>query len=283
MKSFTTGLTGDDASFGTELNYPNDLVNFRIGFLQVGENFVAGLGFVPRRNIRNYYGSFRLGPRPKIKSILQVKTGFSYAFISDLSLHALQSAEIKLNYGEIDFLSGDIIALSSQVQFESLPTDFILFQKYIIAADDYTFWNHSLQLMSAKRRNFWAAMQIGHGGFYSGTRTDWLMQVGYKVFVPVYVGLESDRKYIHLEGEQVITQIFRFNLNLLFSPNLSLYSFVQYENQTETMGWQSRFQWILRPGKEIFFIWNSPHIDPYDRFNQPDYEARLKVNYTIRF
>ena len=109
------------------------------------------------------------------------------------------------------------------------------------------------------------------------------MQVGYKVFVPVYIGLESDRKYIHLEGEQVITQIFRFNLNLLFSPTLSLYSFAQYDNQTETIGWQSRFQWIIRPGKEIFFVWNSPHMDPYDRFNQPDYEARLKVNYTIRF
>jgi hypothetical protein len=283
LKSFTPGLTGDDATFGTELNYPNDLLNFRIGYLQVGENFIAGLGFVPRRDIRNFYGSFRLGPRPKIKGILQIKTGFSYAFFENLSLGDLQSAVAKLNYGEIDFLSGDIIALSSQVQFESLLTDFILFQKYTIAAGDYTFWNHSLQLMSAKRRNFWAAMQIGTGGFYSGTRTDWLMQVGYKVFVPVYIGLESDRKYIHLEGEQVVTQIFRFNLNLLFSPNLSLYSFAQYDNQTETIAWQSRFQWIIRPGKEIFLVWNSPHMDPYDRFNQPDYEARLKINYTIRF
>ncbi len=283
MKSFTTGLTHDDVSFGTELNYPNDLVNFRIGYLQVGENFVAGLGFVPRSDIRNFYGSFRLGPRPKIKGILQVKTGFSYMFISDRALNSLQSAEIKLNYGEIDFLSGDIIALSSSFQFESLQEDFDLFEKYTINAGDYPFWNHSLQLISAKRRKFWAAMQVGTGSFYSGTRTDWIMQVGYKVFVPVYVGLESDRKYIHIDGEQVVAQIYRFNLNLLFSPNLSLYSFAQYDNQTETIGWQSRFQWIIRPGKEIFFVWNSPHMDPYDRFNQPDYEARLKVNYTIRF
>ncbi len=127
MKSFTTGLTRDDVSFGTELNYPNDLVNFRIGYLQVGENFIAGLGFVPRRDIRNFYGSFRLGPRPKSKSILQIKTGFSYAFFENLSLGDLQSAEINLNYGEIDFLSGDIIALSSKVQFESLVNGFCSF------------------------------------------------------------------------------------------------------------------------------------------------------------
>ena len=132
MKSFTNGLTHDDVSFGTELNYPNDLVNFRIGYLQVGENFVAGLGFVPRSDIRNFYGSFRLGPRPKIKGILQVKTGFSFTFFESLSLGELQSAEVNLNYGEIDFLSGDIISLSSQVQFESLLADFMLFQKYTI-------------------------------------------------------------------------------------------------------------------------------------------------------
>jgi hypothetical protein len=80
-----------------------------------------------------------------------------------------------------------------------------------------------------------------------------------------------------------VAQIFRLNLNLLFSPALSLYSFAQYDNQTEKIGWQSRFQWILKPGKEIFLVWNSPRTDPFDRFKQVFYEARLKINYTIRF
>ena len=282
MMSFTSGLS-DNLSLGTELNYPNDFFNFRIGYLQIGENFTAGLGFVPRTDIRNFYGSFRFGPRPKMKGILQIKSGLSFSFISDLSSGGLESAEVNLNYCEIDFLSGDIIILSSRYQIESLMTDFVLFDKYTIGANDYNFWSHSLQLISAKRRNFWAAMQIATGSFYSGTRTDWIVQVGYKIFVPVYIGLESDRKYISLGNDQFVAQIFRFNLNLLFSPALSLYSFAQYDNQTETIGWQSRFQWIIKPGKEIFLVWNSPRIDPFDRFKQEIYEARLKINYTIRF
>jgi hypothetical protein len=282
MMSFTSGLS-DNLSLGTEINYPNDFLNFRVGYLQIGENFTAGLGFVPRTDIRNFYGSFRLGPRPKMKGILQIKSGLSFSFISDLSSGGLESAEVNLNYGEIDFLSGDIIILSSRYQIESLMMDFVLFDKYTIVANDYNFWSHSLQLISAKRRNFWAAMQIATGSFYSGTRTDWIVQAGYKIVVPVYIGLESDRKFIGLGNDHFVAQIFRLNLNLLFSPALSLYSFAQYDNQTETIGWQSRFQWILKPGREIFLVWNSPRTDPFDRFKQEIYEARLKINYTIRF
>jgi hypothetical protein len=283
LKSFTEDLKGDDISLGTELNYPNDFINFRLGYLQIGENFVSGLGFVPRSNIRNFYGSFRIGPRPKNSKILQVKTGVSYSFISDLKRGDLQSAGIDLNLCEIDFLSGDIMMLTSQVQYESLLGDFPIIEGYTIPAGNYNFWSHSLQLLTAKRRNLWAGARIGYGGFYSGNLTEWLMQLGYKVIVPIYVGVESDRNYVSLPEGSFVTQIYRANLNFLFSPNLSWYNFAQYDNQTETLGWQSRFQWIIKPGKEIYLTWNSPYIDPMNRFRPEVYEARLKVNYTIRF
>ena len=283
LKSFTPDLTGNDFSFGTEINYPNDFINFRFGYLQIGEDFLPGLGFVPRNNVRNLYGSFRVGPRPKNSILLQVKTGVAYTFISHLTWVGIQSAEIAFNLGELVFLSGDMIVLSSVFQFESLMEDFDIIEGYTIPANDYNFWNHSLQLLSAKRRNFWAGTRIGYGTFYSGTRTDWLMQLGYKVIVPVYIGLESDLKFVTLEEGSFETQIYRFNLNFLFSPKLSWYNFAQYDNQSESLGWQSRFQWIIKPGKEIYLTWNSPFIDPLERFRPEIYEARLKVNYTIRF
>jgi hypothetical protein len=283
LKSFTPGLTDNDVSWGTELNYPNDLINFRLGYFQIGEDFLPGLGFVPRINIRDFYGSFRLGPRPKNSRILQIKSGIDYSLVTELTMGNIQSAEFEFNICEINYLSGDVITLSSQYQFESLQEDFVIFEDYIIPADDYNFWSHSLQLLSAKRRNFWAGTRISYGGFYSGSRTDWLLQLGYKVFVPVYIGLESNRNFMSLPEGNFETQIYRFNLNLLFGPNLSLYSFAQYDNQTETIGWQSRFQWIIRPGKEVFFTWNAPYMDPMDRFRTESYEARVKVNYTIRF
>jgi uncharacterized protein DUF5916 len=283
LKSFTQGKNGDDISFGSEINFPNDLLNFRVGYLQIGENFTPGLGFLPRKNIRNFYGGIGVGPRPEINGIIQIKSGIQYLFISNLKSGNLQTSQIDFNLSEFRFLTGDAISLTSQYQFESLDMDFNIFKNFVIPADEYKFWRHSLKLTSAKRRNFWIASKIELGDFYSGKRTDWLLQTGYKVFVPVFVGLESDRRWVKLPDGNFITQIYRVNLNFLFSPNLSWYNFAQYENQTETIGWQSRFQWIIRPGKEIFLTFNSPIIDPMERFSSEVYEARVKVKYAIRF
>ncbi len=283
LKSFTSGLSGNDISYGTEINYPNDLLNFRIGYLQIGENFTPGLGFIPRKNIRDFYGGIILGPRPKNSPVLQVKTGIKYVFISDLKNGGMQTSQIDFNLADVIFLSGDLISLSSQYQYESLSSNFNIFGSFVIPVADYNFWRHTLSLTSAKRRNVWASTKLGVGSFYSGKRTDWLIQMGYKISVPVYFGVESDRKWVDLPDGSFVTQIYRLNLNFLFSPNLTWYNFAQYENQNETIGWQSRLQWIIKPGKEIFLVFNSPLIDPLERFKPEVYEARVKVKYTIRF
>jgi hypothetical protein len=283
VKSFTEGLTGNDISFGSEINYPNDFFNFRLGYLQIGEDFTPGLGFTPRKNIRNFYGGFGFGPRPQNSPVMQIKTGVKYTFISDLKNGGLMTSMVDFNLSDIIFLSGDIVSLSTQYQYEVLETDFHIFDDFVIPADEYQFWRYSLTLTSAKRRNLWASTKVGLGSFYSGERTDWLIQAGYKVVVPVYIGMESDRRWVTLPDGSFITQIYRLNLNFLFSPNLSWYNYVQYENQSETIGWQSRFQWIINPGKEVFVTFNSPLIDPLDRFQPEIYEARVKVKYTIRF
>lgn len=283
LKSFTQSLSGDDISFGTEINYPNDFMNFRFGYLQIGEDFIPGLGFIPRRNIRNTYGGFGLGPRPKNSPVMQIKTGIKYSFISDLKNGGLLTSDVDFKISDIIFLSGDMISLASQYQYDLLTDSFAIFDDIIIPADEYHYWRHSLTLTSAKRRSFWAASRIGLGSFYSGKRTDWLVQTGYKVFVPLYLGLESDLRWVNLPEGSFQTRIYRFTLNVLFSPGLSWYNFAQYENQTETIGWQSRLQWIIKPGKEIFLTFNSPLIDPMERFRAEIYEARVKVKYALRF
>jgi hypothetical protein len=283
LKSFTEGLKGKDFSFGTEINYPNDLLNLRAGYFEIGENFTPGLGFVPRKGIRDIYGGLTLGPRPEDSPILQIKTGALYSFVFNTRNNDLLTGEINLNYSNITFMSGDIISLESQYQFEKLEEPFNIFDTITIPADDYSFWYHTLTLTTAKRRNLWGLAKLSYGSFYSGTRTDLLIQSGYKICVPVYLGIDAERRWVSLAEGDFVTQIFRINLNFLFSPNIYWSNFAQYDNKTETIGWQSRFQWIIKPGKEVFLTFNSPLIDPMERFTPEVYEARLKVKYTIRF
>jgi len=283
MKSFTTGLKGDDFSFGTELNYPNDFLNFRTGYIRIGNNFMPGLGFVPRKGISDIYGGIMLGPRPDNSPVLQVKTGVDYSLIYGLNKKDLLTADINLSYSTITFLSGDIISAASQYQYEKLEEPFNIFKSITIHPDDYHFWRHTLTITSAKKRNLWALAKFGFGTYYSGKRSDLLIQTGYKIAVPVYLGVDAEHRWVDLEEGEFVTKIYRVNLNFLFGPNISWSNYAQYDNKSEKIGWQSRFNWIIKPGKEVFLTFNSPTIDPMERFSPESYEARIKVKYTIRF
>jgi len=283
VKSFTDGLKGEDVTFGTEINYPNDFLNIRAGYLQTGENFTAGLGFVPRKNIRDFYGSIFLGPRPQTPPVLQIKSGFDYVIISDLQTGRIQTAETGLDFIKVTMISGDEFSFFTDYNYEFLESEFNIFDTIKIPPGEYGFWRPRLMISSAKRRNLWASVRMETGSFYSGKRNDLLIQAGWKPFVQLYIGAESDTRWVHLPGGDFTAKIYRMNLNLLFGPNITWYNYAQYDNKTDRIGLQSRFQWIIKPGRTIFLTWNSPSIDPMERFRPETYEARIKIKYSVRF
>ena len=147
----------------------------------------------------------------------------------------------------------------------------------------YKFFWQTISLHSAQRRKLWGTLDYRFGGFFNGTRNELKIKAGYKVVVPLFVGGELIRNNVELSDDGFIAYIYRVNLNILFSPDITLYNFIQYDSQSERMGWQSRFQWIMSPGREIFLVWNSIARDPYERFQMEEASARLKVKFTIRF
>lgn len=103
------------------------------------------------------------------------------------------------------------------------------------------------------------------------------------MLAPLFLGAELIRNDISLEETDFTVNIYRMNLNILFNPDITLYSFIQYDCQSNKTCWQSRFQWIIRPGKEIFLVWNSIARDPFERYQLEQAGARFKVKYTLRF
>lgn len=286
LKSWTEGLAGDDASFGLDMNYPNDFFFFRLGYQQIGENYRAGIGFVPRLGIRQSYGYIGLGPRPNTWGIQQIEFETGLDYITDMD-NKLLSRLFAINAPSIEFISGDQVQFSSQMQYEYLDEDFEIFPEdsIIIPEGEYDFWRYSVMMESAKRRNFYTAIEYIWGGFYDGDRRDIILEAGYKVFVPLFLSLEFEQNDVSLESGDFQTRIYRANVNVFFSPDITLTNFVQYDNVSRSVGWQSRFRWILKPGNEIIFVWNSAmkETPERDRFRIYESSSRLKLNYNFRF
>ena len=287
LKSFTSRKDpewqdGKDLAFGAEFSYPNDFLSIRMGHMEIQEHFEAGVGFVPRPGVRTTYGWFRLGPRPEKWGIMQVMSGIGGEYITDFG-NELLTWEIYAQPLEVRFLSGDMFDYKFVPTFEKLHESFNIYEDHLIPAGDHHFTWHEITLTSAQRRILWGSLAYRFGGFYNGTRNEITLKGGYKVIVPLYIGGELIRSDVNLAESGFIATIYRLNLNVLFNPDISLYSFIQYDSESGKMGWQSRFRWIIRPGKEIFLVWNSIASDPYGRFQMQEASARLKVKYTIRF
>jgi len=282
LKSSTDSLKNDDWAFGGEIVYPNDFLFYRIGFHQIDKNFRAGIGFVPRLDIRESYAEFSFGPRPKRWGLLQIffKTGIDY--ITDM-VNQLQTRKIDFTPIHLRFLSGDEVIFTTSSQFERLNEDFDIYTDHIIPTGIYQFRRHTLSIESARRRNFWSTFQYTWGHFYNGNRQEAVLAFGYKVSVPLFIGSEYEHNDVWLTDGKFSTDIIRLNANILFSPDVTLYNFIQYDSFSKSMGWQSRFRWILSPGNEILFVWNSVWDDPLERYRVQQSTTRIKVKYNYRF
>jgi hypothetical protein len=286
LKSSTDSLQGKDISWGVEVNYPNDFLKFRAGHQEIGENYRAGIGFTPRLGIKENYIEAALGPRPDRWGILQVNFRASGDFITDFD-NRLLTREIQFTPLEVEIIAGDVFGTNASPRYEFLDEDFEIYPKdsITIPAGEYNFWRYSIQIESAQRRRVWFQPQFTWGSFFNGHRQDYEFRFGYKINTPIFVGLEYELNKVSLPEGDFTTEIYRANANIFFSPDISLTNFIQYDNLTERIGWQSRFRWILKPGNEILFVWNSSIYQGLDeeRFAVQESFTRLKLNYNFRF
>ncbi|MBN1482465.1 hypothetical protein EH223_10510 [candidate division KSB1 bacterium] len=282
LRSTANDSNGTDIAYGSSFFYPNDFIWIASGFHQIGDNFCPGLGFVPRRGVRQIYFRGGLGPRPQKWGILQSISGIHFNRITDLQnqLITREAGVMPLN---IEFISGESIAFSFTHVYERLVEDFPIHPEHSIPVGAYRFWRCELEATTARRRPFYIAADIEAGGFFTGTLRTFEAEIGWKIGVPFLVGLDIEHNDVYLDTGDFSTDVVRLNFDVLFGPDIFLVNFLQYDNLSKKLGWQSRFVWILKPGQEVFLVWKSISTDPLEHLEISEYAARLKLKYTIRF
>lgn len=283
LKSNTRNMEGDNGAWGAQFSYPNDLIKARLGHHQIEKNFIAGMGFVPRTNMKETYGEFEFGPRPGKWGIMQVLFGGSFNSISNLESKKVETSEIQVQPLGIRFFSGEEIGYSLINQQEFLYSDFNIFNDINIQQSGYQWWRHKIELKTKGARNIWGEASYGFGEFYDGAREDIILKANWKVAVPFFLGGSFIQNHVELPDGNFTANIYQISANILFSPDITLYNFVQYDNASKNAGWQSRFQWILKPGNEIIIAWNTQFLKPDGPFFMDESALRLKLKYNIRF
>jgi hypothetical protein len=282
LKSNTKGLSDSDVSWGGTITYPNDFLYFSLGHHEIGENFIAGMGFVPRTNIKESYGNIKIGPRPNKWGILQVLAGVGFDHIVNFS-NVLETRSIDFSPLILRFKSGEEFSYSISQSLENLENEFKIYSTFVIPIGQYEFYRHSLKLLTAGSRNLAGDCSFVWGDFYNGYRKDFSVGVNYKVAVPFFFGARYKQNEVSLPDGNFTTRIYQVNANILFSPDITWNNYFQYDNSSKTIGVQSRFQWIVKPGNEIIIAWTSNLSKPLERYVMNESALRFKLKYNIRF
>ena len=76
--------------------------------------------------------------------------------------------------------------------------------------------------------------------------------------------------------------MFELGADINFSPNLSWATLVQFDNESDILGLQSRLRWILKPGNDLFVVINRGWEERDDRFRPISNRFTVKFQYTFR-
>ncbi|MCP3984553.1 MAG: carbohydrate binding family 9 domain-containing protein [bacterium] len=279
--STTSGPVGDDTAWSARLAYPNDLWNWALDIKQVGEDFNPALGFVNRPETRQSIASLRRRWRPA-GSAVRIYEASAFGIVTTDLGNDLESLYVSSN-GRIENHAGDFIKLEGNIQTEVLETAFEILPGIVVPKDRYDFSRVTLSGGTATSRPLAAELSFGAGTFYSGHIRAGRALLEWRASKHFFASLEFLQNSVRLHEGNFTTRLGRVNINVVFTPDLSWETFMQFDNLSNSLGWNSRLRWILRPGEEIVFVWNQA-------FDTTNYDLRGertnligKVSWTFRF
>jgi len=291
LKSLNEGNSQRDSSYGASVEYPNDLVEMELIWRDVQKDFEPALGFVSRRNVRLLRAGGRYAPRPKdFLGIQQMFQGAFYNRFTRLDSGETESWNLFL-VSPIDFhfKSGDNLhaLFSPDITYERLFAPFEISRAVFLPPGEYRYTRWTTNVATAGKRRLQASVKWLTGTYWSGHAEELQTTFSYKIPPRFVVSLSTDQTFARLPQGNFVARIVSSQVNYAASPFLTFSNLIQYDNLSRNLGWQSRVRWIVRPGEDVFFVFNQGWIqDRTDgnrfRFGAQDSKVSAKFQYTFR-
>ncbi len=294
QQSDTDGLTGNDAAWGLRFQLPSQSgLLARVGIKEVEENFNPALGFINRAGVRDT--SVELGwikrnsDQARIRSFL---TRFGLQRVEWLD-GGLQQQIIDGRIFSIFNQAGDNLRLIYRRTKEVLREPFTIWNPdpssgeapITIPVGEYNFVTPTLAIQATGVRKLSGSVVLRTGDFYTGKRNNADAQVTWVPTQRFRAFLSYSYNDIELPQGDFRLRLARVGLDFIFSNTLSWVNLIQYDNDSEVLGFNSRLHWIPEAGREAFIVLNH-NLDDRDRnnsFRSQIADISLKFSYTFRF
>ena len=285
QRSDTEGVEGAESAWGVRLATPNNTgFEGRVSFEHFDEQFNPALGFVNRRGIQRRefgLGYTRRPIHPWIRSVAHGAFLESYERISG----GLESERLFVELVEVATNSGDEFSVNSVRSREVLFDDFEVADGVAIPVGDYEYDGIGVEFSGASERDLAPGFEYSQGEFFNGDRVEMVASLDWRPNRRLLTGIEYEYNDIELPSGHFVTRLIALNANVAFNVRWSWLNLLQYDNETESVGINSRLRWNPRAGQDLFIVVNHGYSaeGAFSRLRSEHSQISVKYTQTLRF
>ena len=269
--SFDNFSEGDRASYGAFGSYNTRKISLMSGFIGLGKNYNAEVGFVP--NLAIYPGTiggimvfdYKIYPKSGPLVLMSPGSTFDTNYLPD---GTLTDRTITLR-DAMRFRNTATLAASLKNIFQKLPTDFdVLYPKgdsTFLKGEEYNWNEFEVKYSSNSRKLFTYILTTSGGEFYNGTRISAGGTISYRMQPFGSISVSGDYSHIDLPPTYGSATFFLLSprLDFTFTDKLFLTTFVQYNDRYDNVNLNARFQWRYKPASDFFLVYTENYFPEY--------------------
>jgi hypothetical protein len=281
-KTETPGKDGEDMSFYGRIAYRDPKWNLWLNYLDVQDNFNAEAGFVQRTGVRTTKAYFGPTPRPNWGNIKMMEPMYVLTYITDQTNRMVGRQH---HYMLGTTLRDDsFINVVFNQTLDVLDAPFRIRPNVTIPAGTYRMNEWMFTYNTSPGRRLYERFTVSPVEFYDGTRLSLSAAAGVRVSSRLSAEAQYNRNDVKMPWGNFLVNLSSLRVDYTFSPRMTVRSLTQYNTSTHELSNNVRFNFIYRPGSDIYIVYNdlSQTGLPADIFGRKDRQFVVKMTYLLQ-
>ncbi len=277
-RTVTPGVSDKELGGHFRAEWLNQDAKVHIEYSHLEDNFNPEAGFVPRPGIKKTRIHGEWNPRPDRFGIRLLDPMLNVTYTTDLN-NRLLSRRVHHMLGAT-FQNGARIIVWYNDYFERLADPFSV-AGVVIPVGDYNFDEWQFWLTSDPSRKVYADLRYKPQTWFDGDRTDLNLTLGLRLTDRLSTEGKYTRNDVSLPGGDFVTELGSLRVDFALSPTMTLRSLTQYNSLSEQWSTSMRFNYIYRPGSDIYIVYDDVRRDPTGMPLVRDRQILLKFTYLL--
>ncbi len=251
-----TGIGARAYAHQLSVNYQTDPWGISFGEKTVGPGFDPGIGFVRRRDIRDWSGALRRRYRLNRPWSRALDLTAEVSYLTDVDNRLLTRL---LSFEVSDELpSGDEFSFRYERQFEQLTEDFQIQSDPLVVIPQaaYRFDRARLSWQSEASRRLVADASFSWGSFFGGRRQDLSVGNTYYFHRQFDASWEVEHNRVQVPAGDFTTSLARMRLNYNYNSNIGVGGLLQWNSSTDEFSANIRLRILYGRDSDVFFVYN---------------------------